>query len=121
MVPRSNPKETVLVITTGFLVLGLLLHRPVLLDVALVVGIAGVLSGYLSRKIDWCWTKLSVALSFVSNTVLLTLVFILVLTPVGLLRRLSRKNRMAWFDAARTSNFIERDHTFQKGDLEQTW
>jgi cbb3-type cytochrome oxidase subunit 3 len=115
MVRRS--KETILVIVLGFLALGLWFHRPSLLDAALVIGLAGVLSNYISDKIDWCWTKLSQMLGTISNTILLTLVFIVVVVPVGLLRR----RRMSRFDASAASNFIKRDHPFSKKDLENTW
>lgn len=117
MATRYKSKETLLVITTGFLAIGLLSHRPLFLYIALGIGCIGILSTYLSDKIDWGWTKLSLILGMVSNTILLTLVFILVVLPVGLLR----KRRMIRFDPGKTSNFIGRDHTFTKEDMEHTW
>lgn len=114
-------KETVLVITVGFLLLYMLLKRVIFLDIALVVGLAGIFSFYLSEKIDWFWNKLSVLLGAISNGVLLTLVFFLVLTPIGLIRRLRRKGGMTYFDREKTSNFSDRAHPFSKEDLENTW
>jgi hypothetical protein len=52
-------KETVLVITVGCIVLYLVFKNRVFLYCALVIGLAGVLSFYLSEKIDWVWGKLS--------------------------------------------------------------
>ena len=113
----AKSKETILVITTGFLAIGLLSHRPLFLYIALAIGVIGILSTWASNKIDWFWTKLSLVLGMISNTILLTLVFILVILPVGLLRR----KRMFRFDPGKTSNLVARDHTFGKEDMEHTW
>jgi multisubunit Na+/H+ antiporter MnhF subunit len=122
--PGPNParaKETVLVITVGFMVLYLVFRSKVFIDIALVIGVVGILSNYLSERIDWVWSKLSTILAVLSNTLLLTLVFVLVLTPMAVVRRLRRKDAMTRFDPAATSNFVTRDHTFVSKDLEQTW
>lgn len=121
MVKNYKAKETMLVITVGCLVLYLLVHQRWLLYVAVAVGLAGVFSSWLSGRIDWFWTGLSRVLGKVSNTVLLSLVFILVVTPVGLVRRWRGKDRMRGFDGKATSNFAERDHVFTGKDMENTW
>ena len=110
-------KETVLVITVGFLVLHLVFKGRVFLYCALVIGLAGVSSFWLSEKIEWVWKKLSLLLGKVSNGVLLTLIFFLVVTPMGLMRRIGKKQ----FDPGAKSNFAERDHLFGKEDFERVW
>ena len=120
--PRNyKSKETVLVITVGFLLLYLFFKRKAFLDIALVVGLAGIFSFYLSEKIDWLWSKLSVILGEISNGILLSILFFLVLTPIGLIRRFWKKNSMTHFDPEKTSNFSDRAHSFTKKDLENTW
>lgn len=114
-------KETVLVITVGFLVLYMVVHRQGFLYAAVGVGLAGVFSSWLSTRIDWLWTGLSRVLGKVSNTVLLTLVFVLVVTPVGLIRRWRGKDRMRRSDRKATTNFTDRDHVFTGKDMENTW
>ncbi len=121
MSKNYKSKETVLVITVGFVVLYLVFKNKLFLYLALTVGLAGVFSFYLSEKIDWAWRKLSWGLGEISNRVLLTVVFFLVLTPVGLIRRMRKKNRMSFFDEKATSNFSDRDHLFRGKDLENTW
>jgi hypothetical protein len=110
-------KETVLVITVGFLILHLVFKGRVFLYCALVIGLAGVFSFWLSEKIDWVWRKLSLLLSAISNRVLLTLIFFLVVTPVGLIRRFGRKG----FDLGARSNFSSREHVFGRDDFEKVW
>ena len=114
-------KETVLVITVGFLVLYFVFKKVVFLDAALIVGLIGVFSFYLSEKIDLMWGWLSRVMGTVSNTVLLTVVFFLVLTPMALIRRMRGKDGLRRFDATATSNFSRREQVFEKKDLENTW
>ncbi len=110
-------KETVLVITVGLLVLHLVFKGRGFLYGALGVGLVGVFSVYLSEKIHWAWNKLSLVLSAVSNRVLLAVIYLLVVTPVGLIRRMGRKG----FDPGTKSNFSEREKVFGKEDFEKTW
>lgn len=122
MKPRNyKSKETVLVITVGFLLLYVFLKRKAFLDIALIVGLAGIFSFYLSDKIDWLWNKLSIVLGGISNGILLTIVFFLVLTPIGLIRRCWKKDILTRFDPGKTSNFSERAQSFTGKDLENTW
>ena len=121
MSPNYKAKETVLVITVGCIILYLVFKSKVFLYCALVIGLAGILSLYLSEKIDWVWGKLSFIMGEISNRVLLTIIFLLVVTPVGLIRRLRKKNSLTYFDKNATSNFTGRNHTFSKKDLENTW
>jgi hypothetical protein len=118
---KSKSKETVLVITVGFLVLYLILKHRIFLTLSLVIGLAGILSSWLSGKIDFLWSKLSLILGKISNTLLLTVIFLLVLTPVGLFRRMLGKGGMLRVPKGQTSNFTERDHNFTKKDLENVW
>ena len=108
-------------ITVGFLVLYFVFKKVVFFDAALIVGLIGVFSFYLSEKIDLMWGWLSRVMGTVSNTVLLTVVFFLVLTPMALIRRLRGKDGLRRFDATATSNFSRREQVFEKKDLENTW
>jgi hypothetical protein len=110
-----------LVITVGCLVVYHLFHQRFFLYVALGIGLAGLFSPWLSARIDWLWTGLSRVLGKVSNTVLLSAVFILVVTPVALIRRWRGKDRMRGFDRNATSNFVDRNHQFTRKDMENTW
>lgn len=114
-------KETVLVITVGLLVLQVVFKSRVWFYCALGIGLAGVFSFYLSEKIHWAWNKLSLLVAAVSNRVLLSVVFFLVLTPVALIRRLGKKGGLRRFDGKVTSNFSRREHIFEKKDLENVW
>jgi hypothetical protein len=120
MAKNYKPKETVLVITVGLLVLYILFKNRAFLYCSVGIGLAGVLSFYLSEKIDWVWNKLSVILGAVSNRILLALLFFLVVTPVGLIRRIRRKKRLTYFDKDMVSNFSEPGEATEPGDEEGT-
>ena len=121
MSAQNKSKETVLVITVGFLALYMVYRLRIFLTLSLVIGLAGILSSWLSGQIDFFWNKLSFLLGKVSNGILLTVIFFLVLTPVGLFRRLLGKGGMTRVPEGLRSNFTQRDHSFTKKDLENTW
>lgn len=85
---RSNPAQTVLTITIGFLVMYLIWHRQWMLSTAVIIGLVGVLSTYLSQKIDWLWMQLTKVLALIMPNVLLTIVFYVFLFPFALLSRI---------------------------------
>ena len=114
-------KETVLVLTVGLIVLFLVFKSRVFVYCALVIGLLGVLSTWVSGKIDWVWGRLAHVLGWVSNTVLLTVIYFFVITPVAVIRRMRKRDGLTRFDAGAKSNFVERGHTFEKKDLENTW
>jgi RsiW-degrading membrane proteinase PrsW (M82 family) len=117
---KDKSTETMLVLTVGCIVVYLASHAKAVLWVGLVLGLTGILSGYLSRQIDWAWTGLARGLGVVSNGVLLSVIYLFVVVPVGIVRRM-RKKDLTWFDPKATSNFKVREHLFGKEDLENTW
>jgi hypothetical protein len=121
MPKNYKSKETMLVITVGFLLVYVLSRNKGFLYCALGIGLVGVFSSWLSGKIDWFWNRLSRVMGVVSNALLLSLVFFVVVTPVGLIRRWRGKDRMCRFDPGATSNFTDRDHSFGGKDMEKTW
>ncbi len=67
------------------------------------------------------WFGLSHWLGKIVSTLLLTILFLVVLTPIGLLRKLSGKDAMGLgqWKAGRDSVFVRRDHTVSAADLEK--
>jgi len=65
------------------------------------------------------WFGLSELLGKVSPVILLTIVFFLVVTPVGLIRRLLGKDalRLKAFKKDRRSVMVDRNHLYTKNDL----
>ncbi len=120
---REKTLETMLVITVGLLVLFLLFKKPWLLTAAVVIGLTGVFSNYLSEKITLGWTKFAEVLGRINAAVLLSAVFFLFVTPIALLRKLlGGKDTLYLRDARKApSIYEERNHAYEAKDLENTW
>jgi len=73
---KDTSKSTILVISMGFLVLYFAFSWHWAVIVSLVVGIVGIVSSYLSSKIEWVWIKLSQLLSYIIPNILLTPIFV---------------------------------------------
>jgi len=65
------------------------------------------------------WTKLTQGIGFVMNHVLMTLVFLAILTPIAFIYRLSRKKEAG--KTGEASTFVDRNHLYASKDLESPW
>ncbi len=79
---------------------GVLLWReraaaPYLLAVAALFGLAGLFVPAALRPVEKAWMKLALVLSAVMTRVILTVAFVLAITPVGLVLRLMGKDLLA--------------------------
>jgi hypothetical protein len=113
-------RETLLVIVLGFSVLYLILDRDWLFYTALATGIAGMLSLDLNRWIHMAWHFLGEKLGFVVGKVILGIIFLLILLPMGMLSRVFRKDPLK-LRVTGKSNYHQRDHRYEAGDLENMW
>lgn len=88
---------------------------------AVVVLVVTMTAPKLLSPLARLWFGLSHYLGQVVSTILLSIVFFAVLTPVGLLRKLGGQDAMGLgkWRAGRQSAFIKRDHTFTAADLEK--
>ncbi|MCB9266543.1 MAG: hypothetical protein H6558_16075 [Lewinellaceae bacterium] len=114
-------EKAILAITVGFIGLYLLTGWSWPVVAAFAVGLAGMLSETLSKKIAFLWMKLAQGLSFVVPNILLALAFFLVLCPFAFLSRLFGKKDPLMLKDSAGSTFREVDKTFDKGSLENTW
>lgn len=118
---KSNPSKTVLVITVGFLVLYLIFGNKYLLNVGIIVGILGVLSGWISQKIEWFWFKLTYVLSLIVPNVLLGVIFYLILTPIAFFAGLAQKTDTLQIKKPEVSSFSTVNKKYSPFDLKNPW
>ncbi len=116
---KQNTRQ-ILVIILGFAALAVLFRSPWLLLLSGGIGLASLLSQRMMTIIVQVWFRVSAALAWVNTRVLLTLVFFLLLTPLGVLYRLTRRNPLQLKRPA-GSNYHRREHTFTGEDLENVW
>jgi hypothetical protein len=117
----QSPVKTVLVITVSLLILYMLTKWRWAIWASLLIGLAGLLSGYLAKMIDFFWMKLAWVLGLIFSNILLTILFCFFLTPIALLSRLFRnKNQMILKNSA-LSLFKDCKKDFEKASFEKPW
>jgi hypothetical protein len=116
----DSSKSTILVISMGFLVLYLGLAIKWMLILSLIIGIIGISSTYLSHKIEWAWMKLSKVLGFIVPNIIISLLFFLILFPIALLSKLSRKDPLM-LSSKYNSYFININKELDKKSFEKIW
>lgn len=118
---KMNPQKTLLTISTGLIVLFLIFKFKWLLTAALVVGIIGITSDWLSEKIEWAWMKLAWVLSLIMPNILLSIIFFLVLTPVAFLNRLFGKKDPLMLKPQKESLYRSYQKSFDQAYFEKHW
>ena len=74
------------------------------------------LSGFIAKA----WLKFGEAISWVMSKIILTLLFYLFVFPISSLYRLFNKDLMM-LKKRKDSYFTERNHLFEKKDIENPW
>ena len=116
----DSSKSTMLVITTGFLILYVIFAWKWALFVSLCIGIIGIISTTLSEKIHWLWMKLSLVLSYIVPNILLSLVYYLFLFPIAILFRLFNKDFLM-LSKKYDTYFIDINKKMDKKSFEKIW
>jgi hypothetical protein len=91
---NDTSKSTMLVISMAFLVFYLIYSWRWAIFLSLAVGVIGILSSYLSKKIEWIWMKLSKMLGFIIPNIILSAVYFIILFPISLLYKLFNKDTL---------------------------
>lgn len=117
---RTKHLETILVLVLALVVVFMFLDHRYWLWGALTLGFIGLFIPYLAGKIHWAWMKLAHVLGYVMSKVMLTLVYVLVVVPMGILSR-KKITLQLKANAADRSYFRERNYTYKKEDLENVW
>lgn len=114
-------KDTGLAILLIALLIILLQRSMLLVGPAILVLILTMTAPKLLSPLARLWFGFSHYLGEIVSTILLSIVFFVVVTPMGLIRRMSGKDAMglAQWRAGRQSVFVKRDHTFSAADLEK--
>lgn len=110
-----------LTISTGFLVIFIITKLNWALLVALVIGLIGLFSTFLSKQIEFLWTKLAWLLGLIVPNILLSAIFYLFLFPIAILSKLFGKNDAFKLKNNADSVFITSNKVFDKNSFEKPW
>ena len=116
----ESSKSTILVISTGFLILYMIFSWQWAIFVSLVVGIIGIFSPFLSEKIELLWNKLSKLLGYIVPNILLGVVFYFFLFPISLIYKIFNKDPLM-LSRDYKSYFIDINKEIDKKSFEKTW
>ena len=117
---EDKSKSTILIISMGFLFLYLLFHWQWALFVSLIIGIVGIISPFLSKKIEWVWMKLAQFMGQIIPNILLCVVFFLFLLPISRISKLFNKDPLMLSKNYKTY-FIDVNRTIDKESFKKIW
>ena len=118
---RGKHIETLLVIATGMTVFFFLTDRKEFLYVGLGVSVLGLAIPFVGKYIHLGWMGIAKVLGFVNSHIILGAIFFAILTPLALLRRLSKKDLLQLRKKSSGSYFSDREHKYESTDLENPW
>jgi len=116
----DSSHATILTISMGFIILHLLFSWEWAVIVSLVVGVTGLMSSYLSRKIEWVWMKFAKILGYIIPNILLSIVYYLLLFPLSALSKLFNKDPLM-LSGEYPTYFIDIEKEIDKKSFEKIW
>lgn len=122
-ISKDQSRDTGLVIVLILLIGARFWGKSELILPALGVLLLTMTFPLVFRPLAWVWFGLSRVLAEVVSRILLTLLFGVVVIPVGVIRRLFGADpmRMKSWKSGRDSVLARRDHTFSAKDLEKPY
>ena len=118
---KADTAKTILTISIGFLVIFLITEWQWAIVVSLIVGLIGVFSDYLSKKIVFLWLKLAWVLSLIVPNIILSAVFFLLLFPLAVLSRVFGHKDLLKLKPTSGSLFKDCNKQFEKSSFERPW
>jgi len=113
--------EIILAIVVGLVVFYFLKKSVYFLFAALVIGVIGLFSAYLSNLVHIAWTKLTKVLSYIVPSVLFSVVFYLVVFPISLFSKVFKNNSYLLIKNNQNTTFKDSHGEFKKQNFEKLW
>ena len=116
----DTSKSTMLIISMGLLLFYILFYWEWAIFISFIVGVIGIFSSYLSRKIEWAWMKFAKIFELIVPNVLLSIVFYLLLFPLSILTKLISKDPLMLSNEYSTY-FIDIKKEIDKTSFKKLW
>jgi len=122
-ITKEQSKDTGMAMVLLLLLLSLGLKRHGLVLAAMAALLVNMTWPTFYRPVAVVWLGLSTMIGTVMSRVLLTIVFFVVVTPIGVARRLFGGDalRLRAFRASEESVMLDRNHTFTGGDIQKPY
>ncbi len=118
---KIDKYESLLVISTGFVLIYIITSSKPMLYIAFGLAVIGIFSPYMAEKIAWSWNKLSEGLGYLSSRIILSIIFYVFLLPISILYRIAKKDLLHLKRSTKSTIFVERNKLYTKEDLENIW
>lgn len=118
---RSEPIKTILVITVGMLIVHTITKWQWAIYTSIFIGLSGIISTYLAKKIDLIWLKLAWVLSQIVPNILLSIIFYLFLTPLALVSKIFGNEYKVTIKNQEKSMFEHHKKEFDKVSFKKPW
>jgi hypothetical protein len=122
-ITKDESRDTGMGVVLLLLLLFISTRRSVFLLSAVVLHAVNMIVPKMFRPVAVVWLGVSHLIGMVVSKVVLSLVYFVVVTPIGLLRRLSGHDslKLQAFKASTDSVMVRRNHTFMGSDLEKPY
>lgn len=123
MISRKQNVDVGVILSLILLIIGWISGNMIWFRIAVPVLLATALIPVIYMPLSWLWCGFTRLTERLFTTVLLTLIFYLVVTPVALLRRCISKDSLHLysFRKGRDSMFVVKDKTYKTDDLEKQY
>jgi hypothetical protein len=122
-ITKDQSRDTGMAMVLLLLIVFASKKREGYLIAAMVLHVVNMIFPQVYRPVAVLWLGFSDLLGAVVSKILLSIVFFLIVVPIGILRRLGGKDslKLRAFKASKDSSMVERNHTFTGGDLERPY
>jgi hypothetical protein len=120
-ITKDQSRDTGMAMVLLLLLVDIRAKRGWVLFAAIALQVLNMTVPQIYRPVAVLWLALSDLLGAVVSKILLSIVFFVIVVPIGVLRRLAGKDslKLRAFKAGRDSVMVERNHTFVGRDLER--
>jgi len=122
-ITKDQSRDTGMAMVLLFLLVFLSRHKLGYVYIAIGLHVLNMIVPQIFKPVAVIWLGLSDVLAAVVPKILLAIVYFVVVTPIGILRRLSGKDalKLRAFHGGQDSAMVERNHLFIGRDLEKPY
>lgn len=122
-ISHQQSKDTGLALLLLFLIIGLFTRQPVYFELSLITLLLVMIVPIMFKPLGFIWFSLSSLVGSIMSKVMLTVIFFILIVPVGYIRKLMQVDnlKLLKFKKGDESVMIERNHTFTRSDLQRPY
>lgn len=119
-IKKEQLKDFGIIVTIVFMILGIHFNINGFFIVALVIAFFTILFPFVFYPFTYVWFRLSKIMGKINSQIILAIIFFLVITPMGIFRRILGKDTLKLKDFKKGTDSVmsQRNHTYSPSDLE---